>query len=86
MHITGEPTFASLNAFEKQLAANLMAVPCPWGHNKGHQSLLQDPAIYLQQNGEAFNIPADTPPAYPAGLAGNAAAGIHKAARADNQA
>ena len=48
MHITGEPTYASLNAFEKQLAANLMAVPCPWGHNKGHPGLLQDPAIYLQ--------------------------------------
>ena len=84
--IAGEPTHASLKALEKELAANLMAVPCPWGHNKGHLGLLQDPAIYLQRNGEAFNIPADAPPAYPADLAGNAAAGVREAARADNQA
>ena len=74
--IAGEPTHASLKALEKELAANLMAVPCPWGHNKGHLGLLQDPAIYLQRNGEAFNID----------LAGNAAAGVREAARADNQA
>ena len=69
--IAGEPTHASLKALEKELVANLMAVPCPWGHNKGHLGLLQDPVIYLQQNGEAFNIPADAPPAYPTNLAGN---------------
>ena len=88
--IAGEPMRASLKALEKELAANLMAVPCPWGHNKGHLSLLQDPAIYLQRNGEACIIPANAPPAYPADLAGNAASGICKAARAaaraDNQA
>jgi hypothetical protein len=40
--------YASLKALEKELVANLMAIPCPWGHNKGHLGLLQDPAIYLQ--------------------------------------
>jgi len=36
-----------------------MAVSCPWGHNKGHLGLLQDPAIYLARNGAAFTIPAN---------------------------
>ena len=85
MRIAGEPTHASLKALEKELAANLMAVPCPWGHNKGHLGLLQDPANYLQRNGEAFNIPANAPPAYPADLAGNATAGVRDAACTDNQ-
>jgi hypothetical protein len=85
-HITEEPTHTSLKALEKELAANLMAIPCPWGHNKGHFGLLQDPAIYLQRSGEAFNIPTNAPPAYSANLASNAAAGIHEAARTDNQA
>ena len=76
----------SLKALENELAANLMAIPCPWGHNKGHLGLLQDPAIYLKQNGAPFNTPVNAPPAYPADLAGNAAAGIHEAARVDNQA
>jgi hypothetical protein len=42
-----------------------MATSCPWGHSKGHLGLLQDPAIYLACNGEAFNIPHIEPPAYP---------------------
>jgi hypothetical protein len=42
-----------------------MAVSCPWGHNKGHLGLLQDPAIYLARNGAAFTIPAAEPPTYP---------------------
>ncbi len=53
---------------------------CPGGYNKGHLSLIQDLAIYLQQNGELFNIPVNAPPAYQADLTGNAAAGIHEAA------
>jgi hypothetical protein len=40
-------------------------ISCPWGHSKGHLGLLQDPAIYLACNGEAFNIPHVEPPAYP---------------------
>ena len=35
----------------RELTANLMAVSSPWGHNKGHLELLQDPAIYLARNG-----------------------------------
>ncbi len=42
-----------------------MAVSCPWGHEKGHLGLLQDPAIYQARNGAAFTIPAAEPPAYP---------------------
>ncbi len=85
-HIAGEPMHASLNLLEKELAANLMVVPCPWEHNKGHLSLLQDLAIYLQQNGKPFNIPINAPPAYLDNLAGNAAAGICEADHADNRA
>jgi hypothetical protein len=46
-------------------AKNLMAVSCPWGHNKGHLGLLQDPAIYLARNGDVYTIPAAEPPTYP---------------------
>ncbi len=42
-----------------------MAIPSPWGHNKGHLGLLQDLVLYLQHNGAAFTIPAAAPPAYP---------------------
>jgi hypothetical protein len=42
-----------------------MAVSCPWGHEKGHLGLLQDPTIYLACNGAQFNIPTAKPPAYP---------------------
>jgi hypothetical protein len=48
----------------RELTANHMAVSCPWGHNKGHLGLLQDPAIYLVCNGAAFAIPANEPPTY----------------------
>jgi hypothetical protein len=69
----------------RELTANLMAVSCPWGHEKGHLSLLQDPAIYQARNGAAFNIPAAKPPAYliiPVG----ATAPQHKELRATNAA
>jgi hypothetical protein len=46
----GEPTHKLLSIVVKELAANLMAVPCPWGHGKGHLGLLQDPVLYLQRN------------------------------------
>jgi hypothetical protein len=46
-HITGKPTHKQLKILEKELAANIMAIPCPWGHGKGHLGLLQDPVFYL---------------------------------------
>jgi hypothetical protein len=49
----------------RELTANLMAVSCPWGHNKRHLGILQDPTIYLARNGAAFTIPAAEPPTYP---------------------
>jgi hypothetical protein len=49
----------------RELTANLMAVSCPWGHNKRHLELLQDPAIYLACKGGAFTIPDNEPPTYP---------------------
>jgi hypothetical protein len=42
-----------------------MSISCPWEHSKGHLGLLQDPAIYLACNWEAFNISHVEPPAYP---------------------
>ena len=47
------------------MGANLIAVPCPWGHQKGHLGLLQPAALYLQRNGAAFTLPAAAPPSYP---------------------
>jgi hypothetical protein len=63
--ITGEPTHKQLKILKKELAAILMAIPCPWGHGKGHLGLLQDPVLYLQCNGAAFTVPAVAPPEYP---------------------
>jgi hypothetical protein len=78
--ITGQPTHKQLCILKKELAANLMAIPCPWGHGKGHLSLLQDPVLYLQRNGAAFVIPNAAPPEYP--IKPPAAAPACKAAQA----
>jgi hypothetical protein len=63
--VFGEPTHKQIKTVTPELPANLMAISCPWGHNKGHLGLLQDLAIYLACNGEVFNIPHVEPPAYP---------------------
>jgi hypothetical protein len=62
--INKEPTHKLLKILEKKLAANLMAIPCPWGHGKGHLSLFQDPVLYFQCNGATFDILAAAPPEY----------------------
>jgi hypothetical protein len=59
-----EPTHKQLKLILCKLTANLIAVSCPWGHNKGHLGLLQDPALYLTQNGASFDIPPAKPPLY----------------------
>jgi hypothetical protein len=64
-HITGKPTHKQLQILKKELAANLMAIPCPWGHMKGHLGLLQDPTFYLQRNGASYTVPSTAPPDYP---------------------
>jgi hypothetical protein len=58
--ILDKSSHPQLKQLECKLTPNLMAVPCPWGHNKGHHGLLQDPVLYLQRNG----APAAAPPAY----------------------
>ncbi len=70
MRVQGYPTHKQLKLILRKLTANLMAVSCPWGHNKGHLGLLQDPALYLAQNGAPFDIPATEPPLYPVNPAG----------------
>jgi hypothetical protein len=44
--ITGKPTHKQLQILEKELSANLMAIPCPWGHRKEHLGFLHDPVLY----------------------------------------
>ncbi len=63
--VFGKPAHKQIKKVICEVLANLMAISCPWGHSKGHLGLLQDPAIYLACNGEAFNIPHIEPPAYP---------------------
>jgi hypothetical protein len=63
--VFGKPTHKQVKMVIHKLSANLMAISCPWGHSKVHLGLLQDPAIYLACNGEAFNIPHIEPPAHP---------------------
>jgi hypothetical protein len=62
-----------------------MVISCPWGHSKGHLGQLQDPAIYLAHNREAFNIPPNEPPVYPIIPAGTMTA-KRKELRAPNAA
>jgi hypothetical protein len=64
-HVFGKPTHKQIKTVICKLLARLMAISCPWGHSKGHLGLLQDPAIYLTRNREAFNIPHVEPLAYP---------------------
>ena len=64
-NVKGEPTHKQVKIVLWELTANLMAVSCPWGHEKDHLGLLQDPAIYQARNGAAFTIHAAEPPAYP---------------------
>jgi hypothetical protein len=80
--ITGKPTHKQLQILEKELAANLMAIPCPWGHRKGHLGLLQDPFLYLQRNGASYTVPGAAPPDYP--INPPAAAPVREAAWAVN--
>jgi hypothetical protein len=61
-HVKGEWTHKQVKIVLRELTANLMG---PWGHEKGHLGLLQDPAIYLARNGATFTIPDAKPPAYP---------------------
>jgi hypothetical protein len=68
--IKGEPTHKQVKIVLRELTAMLMAVSCPWGHEKGHLGLLQDPAIYQARNGATFTIPDAKPPAYPVILVG----------------
>jgi hypothetical protein len=68
--VLGEQTHKQLKLILCKLTNNLMAVSCPWGHNKGHLGLLRDPALYLAQNGASFDIPAAEPPLYPVVPAG----------------
>jgi hypothetical protein len=64
-HVFGKPAHKQIKMVIRELSANLMAISCPWGHSKGHLGLLQDTAIYLACNGEAFNISHVEHPAYP---------------------
>jgi hypothetical protein len=83
--VFGKPTHKQIKTVIRKLSANLMAISCPWGHSKGCLGLLQDPAIYLACNGEAFNIPHVEPPAYPVIPAG-ALTADHKELCATNTA
>ena len=71
--VLGEPTHKQVKMVIRELTTNLMAVSCPWGHNKGHLGLLQDPVIYLARNAAAFTIPANEPSTYPLIPAGTTA-------------
>ena len=66
MKIHGEPTHKAVRKLEKELGANLIAVDCPWGLNKGHLGKLQDAATFLARNGTAYTPPAHAPLPYPA--------------------
>jgi hypothetical protein len=68
--VVGEPTHKEVKNALCKLTANLMAISCPWGHDKGHLGLLQDPGIYLACNRVPFTIPATKSPHYHVVLVG----------------
>ena len=63
--IHGEPMHTAVRKLEKELGANLIAIPCTWRVNKGHLRELQDPATFLTCNGTECTPPEAAPPAYP---------------------
>ncbi len=63
--INGEPTHAAMKKLEKELAANLIAVHCPWGHGRGYLGELLPAALFQARYGAAYTPPAASPPAYP---------------------
>jgi hypothetical protein len=75
--ILGKPSHCQLKQLKRVLTINLMMVPCPWGHNKSHLGLLQDPVLYLQCKSKAFTLPAAALPAYHI-IAAGATTGKHK--------
>ena len=72
--IHGEPTHKAVRKLEKELGANLIAVDCPWGLNKGHLGELQTAATFMARNGATYVPPAHAPPPYPVIPPGTAAA------------
>jgi hypothetical protein len=68
--ILSGPTLSQLKQLKPKLTTNLLAVPCPWGCNKGHLGLLQDLVLYLQCNRAAYTIPVAAPLGYPVFVAG----------------
>jgi len=63
--INGEPTHVAMKKLEKELAANLIAVHCPWGHGRGYLGELLPAALFQARYGTAYTPPAASPPAYP---------------------
>lgn len=82
--VQGEPTHKAVRKLEKELGANLIAVPCTWGVGKGHLGELQDAATFLARNGAAYTPPAAAPPAYPIIPPGSTAA-VRERLRAENE-
>jgi hypothetical protein len=82
--ITDKLTHKKLQIFKRELAINLLAIPCSWGHMKGHLCLLQDPVIYLQCNNTSYTVPGAAPPDYPINTP--TAAPARKAVQASNLA
>ena len=83
--IHGQPTNQDLTILEKVLIAILANIPTTLGGgNHGHAGILMDPARYLITAGVPFVNPAN-PGNYPAGVAGNAAAGARARAEAQHK-
>eukprot|EP00804_Cyclotella_cryptica_P023348 CCRYP_000481-RA/>CCRYP_000481-RA protein AED:0.56 eAED:0.26 QI:0/-1/0/1/-1/1/1/0/407 len=63
--INGEPTPIAMKKLEKELAANLIAIHCPWGHGHGYLGELLPAALFQARYGAVYMPPAAAPPAYP---------------------
>ena len=55
--MSGEPTYAQIKRWKKEISANLIAVQTPnvWDRGKGHLGMIQDNAVFVTQNGLAYN-------------------------------
>ena len=64
--IHGEPMHKTVKKLEKELGSNLIAVPFPWGQNKGHLGIFQDTVVFTGWNSGPYTPQAAAPPVYPA--------------------
>ena len=69
---------------EKELAASLIVIACPWGHGRGYLGKLLPAALYIASYGASYTPPDAAPPPYPI-IPPGATIAIREELRANNE-